>query len=201
MVTKSKKQSKTSSRNNATTKKPPRVPLQRNPRMATGPAPSNLDVLRRMYAAMLKCRMMEERARDGNAMVAYDLTTGHEAVVIGASIDLKPEDTIAASRRNFAAHVAMGTSLKYLLKEDAASTSDDSRASIISCRCVVAGSISSAAFSPIHSIWPPALRCRTSWRRKTNVVVAFWDEDAASLEASHEALEVRRHSQAARSFM
>src|ERR1035437_6467593 len=120
MVTKSKKRSKASKRDNTTAKKP-LTPTPAQPTSGNGSAPSNLDMLRRMYAAMLKCRMMEERARDGNAVVAYDLATGHEAVamlkcrmmeerardgnavvaydlatgqeavVIGASIDLKPE--------------------------------------------------------------------------------------------------------------
>src|ERR1035438_662984 len=131
MVTKSKKRSKASNRNNTTAKKT-LIPIPAQPANGTGSSPSNLDMLRRMYSAMLKCRMMEERARDGNAAVAYDLTTRHEAVVIGASIDLKPDDTIAASGRNFAARIAMGTSLKYLLKETGANNSDESRASIIS---------------------------------------------------------------------
>src|ERR1035441_8425623 len=105
MVTKSKKRSKASNRNNTTAKKT-LIPIPAQPANGTGSSPSNLDMLRRMYSAMLKCRMMEERARDGNAAVAYDLTTGHEAVAIGASIDLKPEDTIAASHCNFAARAA-----------------------------------------------------------------------------------------------
>jgi len=147
-----------------------------------------LDMLRRMYAAMLKCRMMEERARDGNAVVAYDLATGHEAVVIGASIDLKPEDTIAASHRNFAAHIAMGTSLKYLLKETGANNSDESGASIVSCRCALPGSISSAAFPADAFNLATGIALSHKLEKKTNVVVAFWDEDAALLEASHEAL-------------
>ena len=137
---------------------------------------------------MLKCRMMEERAHDGNAMLAYDLTTGHEAAVVGASIDLKAEDTIASSRRNFAARIAMGASLKCLLKENAASISADSRAASISCQCSGARSISSASFpaDPFNLATGIALAHRLE--KKTNVVVALWDGDAASLEASHEAL-------------
>ena len=97
MATKSKKRAKGSSRDKTTAKKPlTSAPTQ--PANGSGPPPSNLDMLRRMYSAMLKCRMMGERARDGDAVLAYDLAAGHEAIVIGASIDLKPEDTIAASQ-------------------------------------------------------------------------------------------------------
>src|SRR5271166_1961505 len=132
MATKSKKRSRASNRNQRTAKKT-LTPTPVQPTNGNVPAPSNLDMLRRMYAAMLKCRMMEERASDVLTMVAYDLTIGHEAVVIGASIDLKPEDTIASSHRNLAAGIAMGASLKHLLKETGANNSEASRASIVSC--------------------------------------------------------------------
>jgi acetoin:2,6-dichlorophenolindophenol oxidoreductase subunit alpha len=145
-------------------------------------------MLRRMYSAMLKCRMMEERVRNGNAVLVCDLAAGHEAIVIGASIDLKPEDTIAASHRNFAAHVAVGTPLKYLLKKSGANISDESGVSILSCRFALPGPISSAAFLADPFNLATGLALSHKLEKKTNVVVAFRDEDAAALEASHEAL-------------
>jgi pyruvate dehydrogenase E1 component alpha subunit len=187
MVTQSKKRAKGSSRDKTTAQKPlTSAPAQ--PANGSGSPSSNLDMLRRMYSAMLKCRMMGERAQDGNAGLAYDLASGHEAIVIGASIDLKPEDTIAASQRNFAAHVAVGTPLKYLLKKSGANISDESRASIISCRFALPGPISSAAFLADPFNLGTGLALSHRLEKRTNVVVAFWDEDAASLEASHEAL-------------
>ena len=57
--------------------------------------------------------------------------------MIGASIDLRPEDTIAASRRNFTAHIVMGTPLTYLLKDTDVNNSGESRAAILSCRCAL----------------------------------------------------------------
>ncbi len=137
---------------------------------------------------MLKCRMMEEWARGSNAEVGYDLTAGGEAPVIGASIDLKSEDTIAASGRNFAACIAMGTPLKYLLKDTAANHSGESKASILSCRCALRDSVSSAAFLADPFNLATGLALSHKLEKKTNVVVAFWDEDAASLEVGHEAL-------------
>src|ERR1039458_1285016 len=186
MVTKSKKRSKAAKPDNTSAKKT-LTPIPAQPANGTGSSPSNLDMLRRMYSAMLKCRMMEERARDGNAAVAYDLTTRHEAVVIGASIDLKPDDTIAASGRNFAARIAMGTSLKYLLKETGANNSGESRASIISCRCALPGSISSAAFLAGPFNLATGLALSHKLEKKANAVVAFWDEDRKStrLNSSH----------------
>jgi pyruvate dehydrogenase E1 component alpha subunit len=187
MVTKSKKRAKGSSRDKATAKEPlTSAPAQ--PVNGSGPSPSNLDMLRRMYSAMLKCRMMEERAHDGSAVLVYDLAAGHEAVVTSASIDLKPEDTIAASQRNFAARIAMGTPLKHLLKEANANDSEECRVAIISCRCVLSGSASSAAFLADPFNLATGLALSHKLEKRTNVVVAFWDEDAAALEASHEAL-------------
>ena len=117
MATKSKKRSKASNRNERTAKKT-LTPTPAQPTNGNVPAPSNLDMLRRMYAAMLKCRMMEERASDVLTMVAYDLTIGHEAVVIGASIDLKPEDTIAASHRNLRRPHRDGRTAKVFVERD-----------------------------------------------------------------------------------
>jgi acetoin:2,6-dichlorophenolindophenol oxidoreductase subunit alpha len=183
MVTKSKKKPR---RNAAAKGKPAPAPLQ--PANGSAPPASNHEILRQMYAAMLKCRIMEGRARHENAMVGYNVTPGHEAVVIGASIDLKPEDTVAASSHNLTALIAMGASLKSWLKETATNDSAESRASVISCRCAVSGSISTAAFfaDPFNLATGVALAHKLE--KKTNVVVAFWDEDAASLEASQEAL-------------
>jgi pyruvate dehydrogenase E1 component alpha subunit len=187
MVTKSKKKAKTSSRRNAAAKEKP-APTALQPANGSAPSASNHEIFRQMYAAMLKCRMTEERARHENAMVGYDVTTGHEAVVIGASIGLRPEDTLVASGHNLAALIAMGTPLKSLLKETATNDSTESRAAVISCRCAVSGSISTAAFfaDPFNVATGVALAHKLE--KKTNVVVAFWDEDAASLEASQEAL-------------
>jgi pyruvate dehydrogenase E1 component alpha subunit len=136
---------------------------------------------------MLKCRMMGERAHDGNTVLVYDLAAGHEAIVTGASIDLKPEDTIAASQRNFAARIAMGTPLKHLLKEGSANDSEECRVAIISCGCVWSGSASAAFLADPFNL-ATGLALSHKLEKRTNVVVAFWDEDAAALEASHEAL-------------
>ena len=50
------------------------------------------------------------------------------------------------------------------------------------------GAASSAAFLADPFNLATGLALSHKLEKKTNVVVAFWDEDAASLEASHEAL-------------
>ncbi len=90
---------------------------------ANGNAPSNHDVLRRLYASMLKCRMLVEQAQQlsarHSASAGYDLAVGREAVVIGATLELGREDTIAVPPGDFVAHFASGVSLKYALSRAA----------------------------------------------------------------------------------
>ncbi len=183
MATKSKKRSTASGGKVVATETLPSTPIRP---AGNGASQSNLDLLRRMYRDLLRCRMLGQRACDGNS--PYELAAGHEAIVIGASIDLRPEDTIVASPRNFATRVAMGTPLKYLLKKDGASNSEDSRGSILSCRGALPGAPAFAGFRPDPFNLATGLALTHRLERKTNVVVAFWGEDAASLEASHEAL-------------
>src|SRR5271165_4779323 len=123
MVTKSE------SRSGRPKKKVAATPLKADraqPVNGNSTSPSNHDVLRRLYASMLKCRMMAEQAQrllgDRMAIMDYDFAIGHEAVVIGATLELGPEDAIAASPRNFAAQIAKGASLKSLLSPEACTT-------------------------------------------------------------------------------
>lgn len=63
------------------------------------------DKLKQLYSTMLKCRTLEERARvlfkqskfTGN----YYAAVGQEAAAVGTAIDLRVEDTIGPSHRDF----------------------------------------------------------------------------------------------------
>ena len=63
------------------------------------------DKLKQLYSTMLKCRTLEERARvlfkqskfTGN----YYAAVGQEAAAVGTAIDLRAEDTIGPSHRDF----------------------------------------------------------------------------------------------------
>ena len=72
-------------------------------------------LLRRLYAYMLKCRMMEERIRNlfrqGRFAGNYFAAVGQEATEVGATLDLLAEDTIAPSHRNFVTNIMKGTPL------------------------------------------------------------------------------------------
>ncbi|MGH9590547.1 MAG: thiamine pyrophosphate-dependent enzyme, partial [Terracidiphilus sp.] len=83
-------------------------------------APNQLhpELLRRLYACMLKCRMVEERIRvlyrQGRFAGNYFAATGQEATEVGATIDLLPEDTVAPSHRNFITNIMNGTPLNLM---------------------------------------------------------------------------------------
>ncbi len=76
------------------------------------PSPSDADVLRQLYLGLLKCRIVEEFAQQRLSVAEYDCAIGHEAVVVGSTLGLRAEDTIAASGQNLAAQVAGGASLQ-----------------------------------------------------------------------------------------
>ncbi len=147
-----------------------------------GASGSNHDVLRRLYSSMLKCRMMSERAQrflGGRRPADYDFGLGHEAVVIGATLELGPEDTIAASPRNFTAQIAKGTSLKYLLLPKA-------RRNGLQTPAVAKGfaRASTASFDPFNLGTGLALAHRFENRR--SVVVALCADDTVPPDHWHE---------------
>lgn len=70
--------------------------------------------LLQLYAAMLKCRALEERVRTlfpRNKLTGKRSSVSREAVAVGAALDLLPEDTIAASPRDFIVNYIQGEPL------------------------------------------------------------------------------------------
>jgi pyruvate dehydrogenase E1 component alpha subunit len=133
---------------------------------------------------MLKCRMMAERAQRllaGRQTADYEFDLGHEAIVVGAILELGSEDTIAASPRNFIAQIAKGTSLKDLLPPKA-------RSNRLQTPAVAAGfgRASTASFDPFNLGTGLALAHRFEKRR--SVVVALCAEDPATLDRRYEAM-------------
>jgi 2-oxoisovalerate dehydrogenase E1 component subunit alpha len=135
-------------------------------------APSNQDVLRRLYVLMLKCRKLSERAASRHPATDYDFATGHEAIVGGATLELGPHDTIVASPRNFAAHVVKGARVEALLSEppDQNGTQAGGRTPL----------------DPVNLGTGLALAHRLE--KKRNVVVLLCSGAAASPDSWHEAL-------------
>ena len=147
-------------------------------------SPSNQDVLRTLYASMLKCRILAERVQclPGGQRhpddYAFDI--GHEAIVVGATVELGPEDTLVASPRNFAAHVAKGVLLETLMSRGA--SENGARAVVVTDRSP-AGAVS---FDPFNLGTGLALAHRLE--KKRNVVVALCTEESCVPDHWHEAM-------------
>ena len=154
-------------------------PLQEQrpqPTNGDGAAPSNQEALRRLYVLMLKCRKLSERAQNlaasRDTVPDYDYDIGHEAVVVGATLELGPQDTIAASPRNFAAQVAKGGSMDTLISRPRHANGTHAGGAV--------------PLDPINLGTGLALAHRLE--KKRNVVVALGSGDAASPDCWHEAM-------------
>jgi TPP-dependent pyruvate/acetoin dehydrogenase alpha subunit len=140
---------------------------------------SNQEVLRRLYVAMLKCRMLSERAQllaaGRDTAAEYDLAPGHEAIVAGVTLELGAEDIIAASPRNFSSQVAKGASVEALLSQSP--YEEELRPG------------SGAGLDPFNLGTGLALAHRLE--KKRNVVVALCSSrDAGSPDCWHEAMKL-----------
>jgi len=142
---------------------------------------SNRDVLRRLYAGMLKCRLLAERVRTLTAgrvgPLHFDLGIGSEAIFVGATVELLPEDTMVASPCNFPARIAMGASPSGLLSLARHDKTLHQETAI--------GGPGSLIFDSFNLGTGFALAQRLEKRR--NVVVALGDPDASS-ERWHQAM-------------
>jgi TPP-dependent pyruvate/acetoin dehydrogenase alpha subunit len=141
---------------------------------SNGSAPSNQDTLRRLYASLLRCRMVQEQARELSES-NYELAIGQEAVIVAPTAELNAEDTIAASPNNLAALVARGLLLDGLLTKrpgDCANRNSITYASLPEDPFVVGTGIALA-----HKL-----------AKRQHVVVAFCPQESPALERWHEAL-------------
>lgn len=149
-----------------------------------GASPSNQEILRTLYASMLKCRMLAERAqRRSDEHVPsgkYDFDIGHEAIIVGATVELGPEDMLVASPPNFAAHVSKGVSLETLMSRGA--PENEAQAAMLTGR-PPAGAV---RFDPFNLGTGLALAHRLE--KKRNIVVALCTEEDSVPDRWHEAM-------------
>ena len=181
MVTKSK--SRAGKRKQAV---PPKLSATESaqPANGNGASPSNQDVLRRLYGSMLKCRILAERAQrlsgKGTHGDDYDFDIGHEAVVVGATVELDSQDTMVVSARNFAAYVARGVSLETVLS--GAATGNGSQAVVVTEPSP--GQL--AGFDAFNLGTGLALVHKLE--KKRNVVIALCSRETPAPDRFHEAL-------------
>jgi TPP-dependent pyruvate/acetoin dehydrogenase alpha subunit len=76
---------------------------------------------KQLYAMMLKCRMLDEKARvlfqRSNINTNGHTAPGWEATAVGIAIDLRPEDTIGLSHRGFMTSFIKGIPLEAIFCE------------------------------------------------------------------------------------
>ena len=101
MVTRSKNTSR--KQTGTPTAKPATVPDT----SSNGSGPSDRELVRKLYASLLKCRLVEARQHISNPR-RYEFVVGGEAVAVGGASDLTAGDTLAASPRDLAALVVGG---------------------------------------------------------------------------------------------
>jgi TPP-dependent pyruvate/acetoin dehydrogenase alpha subunit len=145
--------------------------------------------LKQLYATMLQCRLLTERAcrrlnRNGSAAL-YEACAGQEARAAGCALDLRPEDTIALVPRDsitnlVTAGLVKGVPLDVIVAQFYMNRmpTQDSLHNIL-----MASSIAGAHLSAATSV---ALANKRE--KNTNIVVAFTCMAATALDAWHEAL-------------
>lgn len=81
----------------------------------------NADTYKRLYAGMLKCRMVGERAcallGRQKAANSCKRAIGQEATAVGTAVVLRPEDGIAPTDRSFVAQIVAGAPVKTIFKQ------------------------------------------------------------------------------------
>ena len=89
--------------------------------LATDASPSSPEVLRTLYSALLKTRLLEEQvltlSRSGKIPGVAPPILGGEATEVGACIGLQPDDSLATSQTKLAAHVVQDTPLHRVFAE------------------------------------------------------------------------------------
>jgi TPP-dependent pyruvate/acetoin dehydrogenase alpha subunit len=144
-----------------------------------GTSPSSGEVLRQLYFALLKCRMVAEYVQRQLPSANYDFAIGHEAVVVATTFRLRAEDTITASGANLAARVGAAAPLQNSLAQGDTNNSCGSGLGAV----VTPASLSNDPFNLgtgvalVHKV-----------ERKGNVVIALCTEESPALDRWGEAL-------------
>lgn len=130
--------------------------------------------LKALYAAMSKCRMLEQKlrhlAQQGKVPGDSLAPAGHEAVIVGTAMHLQPEDFIAPSRSVFLATHVQGAPLEQIFKQLSGSRA---LPEMPLAEQLTAGACAALSFK---------------LKQRRNVALAIVDGDAASPGFWHEAV-------------
>ncbi len=141
--------------------------------------------LRLLYSTMLKCRLFDERVGQlfgqKKLVGGYVSSSGREASAVGAAIDLRRMDAVTVSHRDSIAQLVKGAPLDVIFSQlyaryskpagGAKKNSPEGASTMAAQLNMVAG-----------------LALSSKMQKNESIVVAFVQEEAPSLEESHEPL-------------
>lgn len=152
------------------------------------------DKLRQLYSMMLKCRLLDQRARMLRTQADFEddrcFSVGLEATTVGAAIDLRPRDTLASSHPDFILSYLKGVPITIVFSQLYGRNTPLHNKQLDSDDC---------GYSPLDIVVPVSTfatqlnRCtdiaHANQRAKNDdIVMAFFDEDSISLNEWHHAL-------------
>ncbi|MGB8480797.1 MAG: thiamine pyrophosphate-dependent enzyme [Acidobacteriaceae bacterium] len=150
--------------------------------------------LQQLYSMMLKCRLLDERARILEKQAGFKndhySSVGLEATAVGAAIDLLPADTLAPSHRDFILSYLKGVPLTAMFSQLYGHNTrpENGRSALDDCgyaplNIVLAASTVAAQLDVCTDIAFANQR-----KKNDNVVMIFSDEGSIQLNDWHDAL-------------
>ncbi|HLJ85430.1 MAG TPA: thiamine pyrophosphate-dependent enzyme [Candidatus Angelobacter sp.] len=145
--------------------------------------------LKEIYSTILRCRMLEKRARSFHKPSAFSVGNGatkQEAAEVGCCMNLEPADVVLASQRDFIANFVKGAPLKKLFpskvsgkgsKKTSQAPSESRKPFMIQSTAVQLSIAAGAALA-------------LSTLDKRNVTLAFWSEGDGLQSLTWEALKL-----------
>lgn len=152
------------------------------------------DKLKQLYTTMLKCRLMEEKALALTKMARfkgnYYSAVGQEAAAVGAAIDLRPEDAVAPSHRDFITNYIKGVPLKAMMSQlfGRITSPDQGRCAPAHCGYAPLNIITPASTIAAQLNIGTGIALANKMKKNDNIVVAFSGDGSTSLGFWHEAL-------------
>jgi TPP-dependent pyruvate/acetoin dehydrogenase alpha subunit len=153
------------------------------------------DKLRQLYASMLKCRMLQERAlkisKRSKVTDNLSFTVGQEATTVGVVLDLRPGDMISPSQGDSIANFIKGVPLRDTLCQ--ISARNDRRRKIQASAANPSDNITPFSGAPASSIAAQlsiatGVALTYSMQKAGNVVVTFCNDVSLGGSAGEEAL-------------
>jgi TPP-dependent pyruvate/acetoin dehydrogenase alpha subunit len=155
----------------------------------SGPGP---DVLLQMHASMLRVRIFEERARElfqnGRIPGFLHTSVGQEAVAVGVSAALRPDDYVLSTHRGHGHLVAKGGSLRGLMAElyGKANGICHGKGGTMHIADVSVGYLGANGVLASGCVVAPGVGLSIKHRKSGQVVVTFFGDGAANRGPFHE---------------